>query len=143
MGYRGTLTQLNDISPNFFETLRIPLVSGREFTDADRKDAARVAIVNEAMAQQFSPNQLYDPEQREPLARRVDCHPTNIVGGIFGRFPVHAGAAWAGICLKMESIFFDMADFVSERNRLQPAKNKEQVAVREGVGPLRTATCSR
>ena len=54
MGYRGTLTQLNDISPNFFETLRIPMVSGREFTDADRKNTARVAIVNEAMASMLS-----------------------------------------------------------------------------------------
>ena len=56
-GYRGTLTQLNDIAPNFFQTLRIPLVSGREFTDADRKDTTQVAIVNEAMAKQFWPNQ--------------------------------------------------------------------------------------
>jgi putative ABC transport system permease protein len=56
-GYRGTLTQLNDIAPNFFKTLRIPLVSGREFTDADRKDTAQVAIVSEAMAKQFWPNQ--------------------------------------------------------------------------------------
>jgi ABC-type transport system, involved in lipoprotein release, permease component len=43
--------------PNFFQTLRIPLVSGREFTDADRKDTNQVAIVNEAMAKQFWPNQ--------------------------------------------------------------------------------------
>ena len=56
-GYRGTLTQLNDIAPNFFKTLRIPLVSGREFTDADRKDTVKVAIVSEAMAKQFWPNQ--------------------------------------------------------------------------------------
>ncbi len=56
-GYRGTLTQLNDIAPNFFQTLRIPLVSGREFTDADRKDTTQVAIVSEAMAKQFWPNQ--------------------------------------------------------------------------------------
>ena len=56
-GYRGTLTQLDDIAPNFFKTLRIPLVSGREFTDADRKDTAKVAIVSEAMAKQFWPNQ--------------------------------------------------------------------------------------
>ncbi len=56
-GYRGTLTQLNDIAPNFFKTLRIPLVSGREFTDSDRKDTAKVAIVSEAMAKQFWPNQ--------------------------------------------------------------------------------------
>ena len=56
-GYRGTLTQLDDIAPNFFETLRIPLVSGREFSDADRKDTKQVAIINEAMAKQFWPDQ--------------------------------------------------------------------------------------
>jgi predicted permease len=56
-GYRGTLTTLNDIAPNFFETLRIPLVSGREFNDADRKDTKQVAIINEAMAKQFWPDQ--------------------------------------------------------------------------------------
>jgi predicted permease len=56
-GYRGTLTQLNDVAPTFFETLRVPFVSGRGFTDADRKDTTQVAIVNEAMAKQFWPNQ--------------------------------------------------------------------------------------
>jgi predicted permease len=56
-GYRGTLTQLNDIAPSYFETLRVPLVSGRGFTDADRKNTAQVAIVNEAMAKQFWPDQ--------------------------------------------------------------------------------------
>jgi len=56
-GYRGTLTQLDDVAPNFFSTLRIPFVSGREFTDSDRKDTTQVAIVNEAMAKQFWPGQ--------------------------------------------------------------------------------------
>ena len=73
-GYRGTLTQLNDIAPNFFKTLHIPLVSGREFTDADRKDTTQVVIVSEAMAKQFWPNQnavgkrfhfFGDPQLRE------------------------------------------------------------------------------
>jgi predicted permease len=56
-GYRGTLTQLNNITPNFFETLRIPLVSGREFNDADRATTNPVAIANEAMARHFWPNE--------------------------------------------------------------------------------------
>ena len=56
-GYRGTLTQINDIAPNFFTTLRIPFVTGREFTDADRQDTTPVVIVNEAMAKHFWPNQ--------------------------------------------------------------------------------------
>jgi predicted permease len=56
-GYRGTLTQLNDIAPNFFETMRIPLVAGREFTDADRATTKPVAIASEAMAKHFWPNE--------------------------------------------------------------------------------------
>ncbi len=56
-GYRGTLTQIDDVAPNFFETLRIPLVSGREFNDADRKDTKQVAVINEAMAKHFWPDQ--------------------------------------------------------------------------------------
>ena len=56
-GYRGTLTQLNDVDTNFFRTLRIPLVGGRDFTDADRKDTHPVAIISEAMANQFWPGQ--------------------------------------------------------------------------------------
>jgi predicted permease len=56
-GYRGTLTQLNDIAPNYFDTLRIPLVSGREFTDSDRPTTNPVAIANEAMAKHFWPNE--------------------------------------------------------------------------------------
>jgi predicted permease len=50
-------TELDDIAPNFFETLRIPLVSGREFTDTDRKDTKQAAIINEAMAKHFWPDQ--------------------------------------------------------------------------------------
>jgi putative ABC transport system permease protein len=56
-GYRGTLTQLNDIAPNYFETMRIPLVGGREFTDGDRATTNPVAIANEAMAKHFWPNE--------------------------------------------------------------------------------------
>jgi len=56
-GYRGTLTQLDDITPNFFQTLGIPLLLGREFTDADRKNTKQVAIVDEAMAKQFWANE--------------------------------------------------------------------------------------
>jgi len=56
-GYRGTLTTINSVLPTFFDTLRIPVVRGRSFTDNDRKDTLKVAIVNEAMAKHFWPNE--------------------------------------------------------------------------------------
>jgi putative ABC transport system permease protein len=55
-GYRGTLTQLDDITAGYFDALRIPLLRGRLFTDADRKETASVAIINEAMAKKFWPD---------------------------------------------------------------------------------------
>jgi predicted permease len=56
-GYRGTLTTINSVLPTFFDTLRIPVLRGRTFTDNDRKDTLKVAIVNEAMAKHFWPNE--------------------------------------------------------------------------------------
>ena len=56
-GYRGTLTQLNDVSPGFFDTLRIPLKKGRSFTDLDKNQTTPVAVINEAMARHFWPDQ--------------------------------------------------------------------------------------
>lgn len=56
-GFRGTLTTVNDISPSFFQTLRIPMVNGREFNDEDRATTKPVAIASEAMAKHFWPNE--------------------------------------------------------------------------------------
>ena len=54
---RGTLVLYESISPSYFDTLRIPLASGRVFSDFDRPDTTRVAVVNEALVNQFWPGQ--------------------------------------------------------------------------------------
>jgi predicted permease len=43
----------NKIAPDYFRTMRLPLVAGREFTERDVAGAPLVAIVNEAFARQF------------------------------------------------------------------------------------------
>lgn len=54
---RGTIVQVDDVSPGHFETLRIPLLAGRDFNDFDRENSLPVAIVNEAMARLLWPGQ--------------------------------------------------------------------------------------
>jgi predicted permease len=51
-------------TPGFFHTLRIPLVSGRDFTAADRKDSSAVIIINEAFARKYFAGQ-------NPLGRKI------------------------------------------------------------------------
>ncbi|MGC1906918.1 MAG: ABC transporter permease [Candidatus Acidiferrum sp.] len=41
------------VTPGYFETLQIPVLAGRSFTDADGPDATKVVIVNQAFARQF------------------------------------------------------------------------------------------
>ena len=55
----------NVISPSYFETVGIPLVRGRAFTDYDRGGAPAVAIVNEQWAWHFWPGQ-------DPLGMRFE-----------------------------------------------------------------------
>jgi predicted permease len=47
----------NEIAPDYFKTMGMPLVMGREFDDRDVAGAPLVAIVNESFAKYFWPNQ--------------------------------------------------------------------------------------
>jgi len=67
------------VSPRYFHTLRIPL-RGRDFTDADRASAPRVAIVDEALARAYFPGEDPLGQQIQILASRPDDVPFEIVG---------------------------------------------------------------
>jgi predicted permease len=54
---RGVLVQLNNVGLRFFETLGIPLLQGRDFSERDDENAPQVVIINETMARRFWPNQ--------------------------------------------------------------------------------------
>jgi len=62
-GQRDTISALI-VSPTFFDTMEIPLVAGRGFTARDSADAPRVAVINEAAARQYFPNE-------NPIGRRI------------------------------------------------------------------------
>ena len=44
---------MNALSPGYFETMKVPLLEGRDFTRLDVKENAKVAIVNRRFAQHF------------------------------------------------------------------------------------------
>jgi putative ABC transport system permease protein len=45
------------ISPNYFHVLQVPLLRGREFSDADSESGAKVCVISSSLAQQLFPNQ--------------------------------------------------------------------------------------
>ncbi len=44
---------VNVVGPEYFQTLRIPLLAGREFAIRDEESAPRVAVINETFARRF------------------------------------------------------------------------------------------
>jgi predicted permease len=53
-----------DVTPGYFEAMRIPLKRGRLFDDRDTTDAQRAVIVDERLARKFWPG-------RDPIGRRM------------------------------------------------------------------------
>ena len=69
------------ISPSCLETMQVPLIKGRQFTKSDSEPAPPVAIVNQAMAKRFWPNE-------DPIGKRFslksDSGPFVEVVGVAG-----------------------------------------------------------
>ncbi len=54
---QGLAVDVNYISPRYFETLRIPMLRGRDFAESDVEGSQPVAIVNQNLAGQLWPGQ--------------------------------------------------------------------------------------
>jgi putative ABC transport system permease protein len=80
------------VNQDYFRSLHIPIVRGREFTNADSSDAEPVVLINEAMAREIWPDS--DPigqhiwlgkpmgkDSTEPAPRRI----VGVVGDIYER----------------------------------------------------------
>src|SRR5262249_49428205 len=74
---RNTDIALNQISPEYFSVLRIPLLKGRAFTDGDTQSGDPVAILSDAAARKYFPN-------ADPIGQAVQLEGTRTVVGIVG-----------------------------------------------------------
>ena len=66
----AALAFFNFVSPTYFQTMRTPLLSGREFNNSDAGNAPGVAIINQTLAKKFFPG-------LDPIGKtfRVDADP--------------------------------------------------------------------
>jgi putative ABC transport system permease protein len=73
----GQDLDFNEISPDYFRTMGVPLRRGRVFTDADRAGSEPVVIINEAAARKFFGDE-------DPLGQMVRFQGLRRVVGIAG-----------------------------------------------------------
>jgi len=77
-GQRAPYAGYNEISSGYLETMRIPLIRGRDLHDSDDQNSPRVALISETMADRYWHSQ-------DPLGRRFSFsfdpgHPLEVVG---------------------------------------------------------------
>ena len=65
------------ITPDYFTTLKMPLLAGRTFTEGDSRQAPPVLIINETMARRLWPGQ--DPIGKQ-VTLLIDRKPKEVVG---------------------------------------------------------------
>ena len=73
------------VTPDFFKTIRVPVVRGREFTARDTREAPPVVIINEAMARRYWPGE--DPIGKRLTVTVVPGEQLREVVGIVGDTP--------------------------------------------------------
>ena len=56
-GEEDPRARFRTISPGFFSALGVPILAGRDFTEADRRDAEPVVIISQSVAQRMFPTQ--------------------------------------------------------------------------------------
>jgi predicted permease len=59
-----TYTEQNWIAPDYFSTMKVPLLAGREFRDTDDKDRPKVAIVNQTLVRRYFAG-------KDPIGKRI------------------------------------------------------------------------
>ncbi|HWN99260.1 MAG TPA: ABC transporter permease [Blastocatellia bacterium] len=61
-------TDYRAVTGDYFKTMGIPLLSGRDFTQRDNKDAREAIVINRMMAERFFPDE-------HPLGKRIQIFP--------------------------------------------------------------------
>ena len=108
------------VLPSYFRTIGIPIARGREFTDADRRDGAPVAIVSEAVARRYWPGQ--DPVgKRLQFAAGREWPLVTVVGVAADTRYRELTKPWMTVYFPAEQFFFFQAASLMVRTTSSPA----------------------
>ena len=84
-GEEDPRARFRTVSPGFFAALGVPIIAGRDFSDADRRDAEPVVIISQSLAQRMFPTR--DALNRnlmwtDPVMKFIDVKttPRRIIG---------------------------------------------------------------
>ncbi len=97
------LATILSVAPGYFQTLKIPVREGRDFTEHDSADAERVAIVDDGLAQRLWPGArpkegVYPPGQnpvgQQLLIGGVNPKPVRIIGVVAHTYQNLEDSAW-------------------------------------------------
>ncbi|MGA8223423.1 MAG: ABC transporter permease [Candidatus Acidiferrales bacterium] len=128
---KDPLIALRQASPGFFETMRIPLLRGRTFTERDIPGAPPVVIVNQTVADRYFPHQ-------DPIGKTIqnsrDMIPMQIVGVVADvKFNSLSTPKFEEMYLPyQQSPWMNMTLVVRSNSALQPLAS----AVREKIAQL-------
>lgn len=114
------------VSPDYFETLRIPLRRGRVFTEHDREGTQRVVIIDENLARYFWPDY---PAGLNPIGQRL------LIGGVH-KEPAEVIGVVANAHQGIDDLGWNRSVYVSFAQTQPPAA---MLAVRGGRNPMQFA----
>ena len=103
---KDQIANYNYVTSGFFETLQIPLLRGRIFTEADAAKTAKVAVVNQAFVQYYLPN------EPNPIGVHVDDY--EIVGVVANTQEGNGWGATYGPINTFRDVYIPAAQFPDE-----------------------------
>jgi len=62
----GIRVDMNNVAPHYFQTMGIPILEGRDFSERDRAGTPQVGIISRQLAQRLWPDQ-------SPVGKRIEC----------------------------------------------------------------------
>jgi len=124
----------NDVTTDYFRTMKVPLLKGRVFRDSDDDKAPGVAIINQTMAQRFWPGQ--DPigkRFKRSSSAQTSLEIAGIVGNVRYLNPVSGAKPYFYIPMAQN---YDSKRTLHVRSSLPPeALSHEVIGVMHAIAP--------